>query len=231
MPGYADSSQGNTGFVMYFSATTTADPSGNFHCVGAATASNVEGPYTGQANSLICPLSQGGAIDPSGFQDHNGDRYITYKVDGNSIGHGGACGNTAEPIVATPIILQPVKQDGITLTGSSTTILNNQGVSDSGIVEGPSITRTSAGTYVLFFSSGCFTQDSYTVSYATASKVIGPYTRNSKPLFETGTDGLTAPGSASIWSDAKHMVFHANYNGGRAMYTAQITVNGKSVSA
>lgn len=41
---------------------------------------------------MICPLSQGGAIDASGYDD-NGQRYVVYKVDGNSIGHGGACGN------------------------------------------------------------------------------------------------------------------------------------------
>lgn len=70
---------------MYFSATTTADTSK--HCVGAATSKNIVGPYAAQASALICPLSSGGAIDASGFQDSNGQRYIVYKVDGNSIGH------------------------------------------------------------------------------------------------------------------------------------------------
>ena len=78
-------------FVMYYSATTTTDTSK--HCVGAATASKVTGPYTPVGSSaLICPLAQGGAIDAAGYYD-NGNRYITYKVDGNSLGHGGACGN------------------------------------------------------------------------------------------------------------------------------------------
>lgn len=72
---------------MYFAATTVADATGATHCVGAATAPNVWGPYLGQPDSLICPLSEGGAIDASGFQDVTGDRYIVYKVDGNSLGH------------------------------------------------------------------------------------------------------------------------------------------------
>ena len=78
---------------MYYSATTTADTSK--HCVGAATATMVTGPYTPVGNSaLVCPLSQGGAIDASGYYDFaTGKRYITYKIDGNAIGHGGACGN------------------------------------------------------------------------------------------------------------------------------------------
>jgi len=227
-----NSAQGDGSFVLYFAATTTADSSGAFHCIGAATASNVIGPYTAREDSLLCPLSNGGAIDPAGFQDADGNRYIVYKVDGNSLGHGGACGNAVEPIVGTPLILQPVASDGITLTGSATTLLDNAGASDGGVIEAPELIRTSDGTYVLFFSSGCFTTPSYTVSYATASSVTGPYTRNPTPLFQTGSRGLTTPGSASVWSDAQHMVLHANNNnGGRSMYTAIINVEENTVTA
>jgi len=81
-------------YVMYYSATTTADTSK--HCVGAAKASSVAGPYKPVSDQpLICPLDQGGAIDSAVYND-NGERYITWKVDGNAIGHGGACGNTGE---------------------------------------------------------------------------------------------------------------------------------------
>lgn len=135
------------------------------------------------------------------------------------------------PIVGTPIILQPVASDGYTFTGSATTLLDNDGADDSGIVEAPSITRTSSGTYVLFFSSGCFTTSSYTVSYATASSVTGPYTRASGALVATGdSHGLTAPGGMDVQPDATHMVFHANNDdGGRSMYTALITISGATV--
>ena len=76
---------------MYYSAVTTADSSK--HCIAAATSSTILGPYTPQAGTLVCPLSQGGAIDPAGYND-NGQRYLIYKVDGNSLGNGGPCGNT-----------------------------------------------------------------------------------------------------------------------------------------
>lgn len=86
---------------MYYSATTTTDTSK--HCIGAATASSITGPYTPTGDSpLICPLAQGGAIDASGYWDSaTGRRYITYKVDGNAIGHGGACGNNGKPCHAS----------------------------------------------------------------------------------------------------------------------------------
>ncbi|KAF2764357.1 Arabinanase/levansucrase/invertase [Teratosphaeria nubilosa] len=239
LPAWVDSSSPNTWapdivqlddgtFVMYFSATTTSDTAK--HCVGAATSSNVEGPYTATSDTaLICPLSQGGAIDAAGYND-NESRYIVYKVDGNSIGHGGACGNDVSPYVATPLILQPVASDGVTLQGTATTLLNNDGASDQGIVEAPSLVK-SGSTYILFFSSGCYMTGNYNVDYATASSITGTYTRASSPLFETGVDGLTAPGGADIWTDAKHLVFHANYGSGRAMYQAIVSVSGTTASA
>ena len=168
-----------------------------------------------------------------------GQRYVTYKVDGNSIGNGdlpdyGDCGNTVSPIVPTPIILQAVAADGVTPQGASTTILNNNGLSDNGVVEAPSLVKTASGEFVLFFSNGCYDTVNYTVNYATASSVTGPYTRYG-PLFQTGTDGLYAPGGADILWDAQHMVFHADYPyqnaSNRALYTAVVNIQGNTVTA
>ncbi|KAF2235082.1 glycoside hydrolase family 43 protein [Viridothelium virens] len=168
-----------------------------------------------------------------------GQRYITYKVDGNSLGNGdlagyGNCGNTVSPIVPTPIVLQAVAADGVTIQGSAVTILNNNGLSDNGVVEAPSLVKSAGGEYVLFFSNGCYDTANYTVNYATASSVSGPYTRNG-PLFQTGTDGLYAPGGADVLWDAQHMVFHADYPDhnatNRPMYTAIINIQGNTVTA
>lgn len=198
---------------MYYSATTLQ--SSAHHCVGAATSRTILGPYTPLPTELACPLPQGGAIDASGLRAGSlvtwgCARYLVYKVDGNSIGHGGICGNTVAPIVPTPIMLQQVAEwDGVTLIGPPVQILDNRGVADDGVVEAPSLVRSASGTYFLFFSSGCYSTTDYTVSYATASNPAGPYTRHSTPLFKTGTDGLLAPGGASVYGDAYHMVFHA----------------------
>jgi beta-xylosidase len=81
-------------FMMYYSATTKQDTAK--HCIGAAKASSVTGPYKPVSDqALICPLAQGGALDAAVYND-NGQRWITWKVDGNSIGNGGACGNTGK---------------------------------------------------------------------------------------------------------------------------------------
>ncbi|GAB7362113.1 hypothetical protein MBLNU230_g2141t1 [Neophaeotheca triangularis] len=216
-------------FVMYYSARVNSDNSK--HCIGAATSTSVLGPYIPQGDKpLLCPLARGGAIDASGFKDSNGQRYIAYKADGNALSSGGPC-NAVAPYKPTPLILQPVAADGITLTGSPTTLLDNSGAPDQGIVEAPSIGKF-GDTYVLFFSSGCFATGGYTVNYATSSSVTGPYRRAARPLFQTGDYGLKAPGGMDIAADGgDHLLFHANNNGVRSLYQAVISVKGNVVTA
>lgn len=85
-------SQDDGTYVMYYSATTKENAA--IHCVGAAKADTVTGPYRPVGDQpLICPMAEGGAIDAAAYND-NGNRYITWKVDGNAIGNGGTCGNT-----------------------------------------------------------------------------------------------------------------------------------------
>lgn len=86
-------------------------------------------------------------------------------------------------------------------------------------------------TYFLFFSKGCFVTGDYTVSYATATSITGPYTRAARPLFETGDYNLTAPGSADVTKDGARLVFHANNGNGRSLFTAGLTIKGNVVTA
>jgi len=60
---------------MYYSATALASPGGAHHCVGAATADTILGPYVPLNSSLVCPLAQGGAIDAAGFKDWSDKGY------------------------------------------------------------------------------------------------------------------------------------------------------------
>jgi len=78
-------------FIMYYTASLASAPA--THCLGYATSKNVEGPYVDNAqNAWICPTKQGGAIDPAGYYDQKSNkRFVVYKIDGNSIGHGGKC--------------------------------------------------------------------------------------------------------------------------------------------
>jgi hypothetical protein len=150
-----------------------------------------------------------------------------YKVDGNSLGPGGPCGNAGPDQKPTPLMLVQVAGDGITPKGPPINLLNRIDM-DGPVIEAPSLTRTPDGKYQLFFSSNCYNTNLYDVTWATAPSVTGPYTRFG-PLFVSGQDGLMAPGGAAVASDGKHMVFHGNFNGGRAMYTTTIGGSGGSL--
>ncbi len=91
-----------------------------------------------------------------------------------------------------------------------------------GIIEAPSLTR-SGDSWILYFSSGCFTTPNYTVSYATADSITGPYTRAKSPLFTTGDYNLTGPGGMSVFKDGKHMVFHGWHGNERTLYSAEVS--------
>lgn len=227
-------SDGN--FVLYYAAADANHP--RHHCVGAAISETGEpfGPYTPLNTTIACDIDIGGAIDPTTFIDVDGSVYLSWKVDGNSVGHGGICGNGKSPQVDTPIMLQKMMADGVTPDGNATAILHRT-KADGPLVEAPAIVRSHEGKYFLFFSSGCTRTPSYNLKYAVADNVTGPYVRAKAPLLESGTLGLRAPGSASIGENADGgfmMAFHArvntSYGGVRAMYTADIQFNNTEVT-
>jgi beta-xylosidase len=171
---------------------------------------------------------EGGAIDASGFRDADGKRYIVYKIDGNSLGLGGSCGNGVAPQKPTPILLAPVQEDGITLTGGPVQLIDRDDA-DGPLVEAPSLARLVNGQYALFYSSNCYTSTAYDIRWAAAHDIMGPYTKYG-PLLATGMAGFTAPGGATIAADGEHMVFHADAAGGkRVMYTTTVFLQGDAV--
>lgn len=212
-------------FVMYYAAPSAADS--RYHCVGAAVASSITGPYQPVSSAIACPTSQGGAIDASGYFDvATNTRWLVYKIDGNAIGHGGSCGNGVEPLVSTPIMMQQLAQDGFSKVGNPFQILD-RGQYDGPLIEAPSLIKAN-GIYVLFFSSNCYSSTLYDISYATAPTLSGPYTKSSAPLLVTGNYGLTAPGGATSVDGGGQLVFHANCanvgGSGRCMYETSFKV-------
>ncbi|TVY45663.1 hypothetical protein LCER1_G008898 [Lachnellula cervina] len=214
-------------YILYYGAQNAE--SKMQHCVGAATSKTVLGPYEALDTPLACPLKEGGAIDMSGFTDTDGTHFVVYKVDGNSIGHGGACGNTVKPLVPTPLRLQRVEDDGYTPAGEYMDILDHiEG--DGPYIEAPQIILVD-GVYFLFFSSNCYLTPEYDIKYATASNIRGPYKRSSDKLLKTGMPfDLVAPGGAQITRDGTFMVFHANCDNGRCMYERRIRFSGTTAT-
>lgn len=218
----------DNGFVLYYSAPLKDNS--RIHCVGVATSDTVVGPYSPATEPWACPVDRGGAIDASGFFDEgSGRRWVTYKTDGNALGKGGSCNNGVEPIRPTPIMLQEVADDGVTKVGEAFQILDRT-AADGPLVEAPNIAMGPQGSYILFYSSGCYDSPSYDLKYATARAVEGPYTRGGI-LLQTGDRGLTAPGGATaVVESSGQMLLHANCHGvrGRCMFLATWAVNGNN---
>lgn len=236
-------------YVMYYSATwageypykringrpTHPQP----HCVGAAVSLSFDpaGPYEPLAEPLACPIKEGGAIDPEVIRDIDGSLWVTWKVDGNNVGLGGSCGNTISPQAPTPIMIQKMEADGVTPVEGTLTQILDRTAADGPLVEAPALVRTHEGKYFLFFSSGCTRSPSYSVKYAVADKITGPYVRASETLLKTGTFGLEAPGSVGIAADddgGYRMAFHARSPNKligrvRKMYTTTLQFTGDIV--
>ncbi|WP_285101635.1 family 43 glycosylhydrolase [Promicromonospora sp. MEB111] len=199
-------------YVLYYTAWHTA--SGR-QCIGAALADSPGGPFAPVGSEpLICPLEAGGAIDASSFVDTDGTRYILWKNDGNAIG------------ATTWIHVQRVAADGLTFQGGATQVLRNDRADEAGIIEAPVVTKV-GGTYVLFYSAGPYSTNSYGTNYAVASSITGPYTKAFRFLMTTDSlDGaVSGPGGADVLRDAggDKLIFHGHRDaGGRGMYVADL---------
>lgn len=124
-------------------------------------------------------------------------------------------------------MLQELDADGTTLVGEAVEVLDRSDA-DGPLVEAPSLVRAGDGTYLLFFSSNCYSTTLYDISYATSSSLKGPYAKSTEPLLVTGDYGLTAPGGATSFVDddgSAALVFHANCDQGRCMYETSYSVS------
>ncbi|KAI1073472.1 glycoside hydrolase family 43 protein [Whalleya microplaca] len=219
-------------FVMYY----TAHQNGGSHCIGVATSDTALGPFTPGDSPLICDSAGGGAIDPSGYDD-GVDRWILWKVDGNSLGGASTChsGTPSGSYSPTPLKIQRVARDATTLLDSAKTILDNEGASNDGVVEAPSLYKIADGNYILFYSAHCYTSDDYDIEYAFSSTIDGAYTNRGILLRTADGKGIYGPGSLDIDPNGRSVVFHgrlqANQGGGvRQLFSAELTLGGGSVS-
>ncbi|PLB38905.1 glycoside hydrolase family 43 protein [Aspergillus candidus] len=216
-------------YVLYYSGEAKALL--DHHCVGSAVSVDTDpaGPYIPTETPLSCPLDQGGSIDPAGFQDVDGSRYVVYKVDGNSIGNGGDCNNGIEPKKPTPIMLQRVAEDGITVIGGPVEILDRDDT-DGPLVEAPNLIFKD-DTYYLFYSTHCFTDPNYDVRYATSKSLMGPYVKTNERLLKTGDWGLISPGGGTVCPCGDRMLFHGFCEEHkRCTYVAQVSLSDGKVA-
>ena len=171
-------------FVMYFAALDTAT---GRECIGRATSATPGGPYSSdESTPVVCQTSLGGDIDPSIFSDQDGQHFLLFKNDGNSIGQ--PTGLWSEPLDAE-----------LLASGSATLLMSDDETWQDGIVERPAMIEES-GTYYLFYSGGSFESAGYGIGYATCAGPSGPCEdRATAPVLGSGP-GMSGPGSPSFFT-------------------------------
>lgn len=171
-------------YVMYYSTPATipldcvAKPSragcvrtvngpSSAMCISAATSTNPAGPYVDDSSSaFVCPVAQGGAIDPSIFIAQDGTPWLLWKSDGD------CCD------LPTTIYSQQLAPDGLAVVGPPHRLIGASQPWEGGLVEGPAMLESN-GNFWLFYSANRWGTDNYGIGIAHCSSVIGPCT---KPL-------------------------------------------------
>ncbi len=178
-------------YVMYF---VSRDSASDKQCVGLATSSTPDGPFTAQGDKpFICQVDQGGTIDAASFVDTDGSRYVLFKNDGN------CCG------LPTHLYIQKVSADGLTLEGQPTALIQNDQWWEGRVVEAPTLWKHN-NKYYLFYSANNYAGADYCIGYAVADNILGPYTKPLPgPFVATQSDkgAVVGPGGQDVMVDEK----------------------------
>ena len=205
------------GYIMYFVAADTAS---DRQCIGVATSATVTGPFTPVAGDpLVCPVAEGGAIDPATFTDDDGTRYLVWKTDGN------CCA------LDTWIELAPLTADGTQLAGPPAKLFKQTEAWEGSLVEAPDLVKHGTKYYV-FYSANDYASDNYTIGVAWAPAIDGPYTKEPSPILSTESSGgrYFGPGGEDVVTTPKGdvMFFHGwnNLLMYRGMYSVPVEWTG-----
>ncbi|MCA1603784.1 MAG: family 43 glycosylhydrolase, partial [Acidobacteria bacterium] len=149
-----------------------------------------------------------GSIDGFPVTDENGQRYLLWKEDGNSV---------SKP---TPIWAQRLSADGTRLVGERKEILRNTEAWEKhaslpygDLVEGPAIVRR-GGWFYMFYSGNfcCARECNYMLGVARSRTLLGPWEKNPKNPILAGNDTWKCPGHGTVVTDTQGrdwLMYHA----------------------
>lgn len=210
------------GYVLYYAVR---EPTAGRQAISCARSASPGGPYVDSSNGpLVYQLPLGGSIDASPFVDVDGSAYLVWKADSNAIDQ------------PSSLWLQELAADGLSLTGAPVRLLGHDASWEDPLIEAPSIVRA-AGAYHLFYSANWWNTDRYSIGYATAPDVRGPYTKVTTGAAWFASDGVVAGPGGQEWftdgSGAVRMAYHGwspgriGYPGGaRSLRMATVTFPG-----
>lgn len=168
-------------------------------CISRATSTSPSGPFTDDSSSpFICPVDQGGAIDPSVFIASDGTPYLLWKSDGD-------CCNKP-----TEIYSQQLAGDGLSTVGAPHPLLGATQPWEGGLVEGPSMIQE-ANDYWLFYSANTWGNSHYGIGIARCASVTGPCTKPLDHAWIASKGSDSGPGGQEFYTTGPlvWMVRHA----------------------
>ncbi|PZV11442.1 MAG: glycoside hydrolase [Leptolyngbya sp.] len=191
------------------------------HQLRVAISSDPLGPYQDVGEPLVDPKTCSFAIDPSPFQDDDGQWYLFYAQDFLDTDKGVRAGTalvvdrllTMTTLAREPKVVLRAQHDWQRFLSDRAMY---GGVYDWHTLEGPCV-RKHDNRYYCFYSGGRWETENYGVDYGVAERVLGPYSDDGN---ETGPRVLRSvlgnvlgPGHNSIVTSpngqADYVIYHA----------------------
>jgi beta-xylosidase len=205
-------SQDRGRFFVYYAARKKNGPL----CVAVATAPRPSGPYTDHG-PLVC--QEVGSIDAFPVTDENGQRYLLWKEDGNSV---------SKP---TPIWAQRLSPDGTRLVGERRELIRNDQAWEKhatlpygDLVEGASVVRR-GGWFYMFYSGNfcCARECNYALGVARSRRLLGPWEKNPANPILAGHDTWKCPGHGTVVADerGRHFLLYHSYSARDFVYVGR----------
>ncbi len=188
------SQEGQKTYVFY-----TAHKRGGNLAVGVASADNPAGPYTDHGPLVGQP---DGSIDGFPMRDENGQLYLIWKEDGNSV---------QQP---TPIWAQRLNDARTALVGEKQELFRNDPATWEGnLVEGVSIVRHEGYFYAFYAGNGCCGRGcTYATGVARAKNLLGPWEKYAKNPVLINNDTWKCPGhGTAIEHQGRWFMLHHAY--------------------
>ncbi|AHJ98296.1 family 43 glycosylhydrolase [Hymenobacter swuensis] len=188
------SEEGGKIYVYY-----TAHKRGGNLAVGVASASNPAGPYTDHGPLVGQPH---GSIDGFPMRDENGQLYLIWKEDGNSV---------QQP---TPIWAQRINEARTALVGEKQELFRNDPATWEGnLVEGVSIVRREGYFYAFYAANGCCGSGcTYATGVARAKTLLGPWEKYAKNPILINNDAWKCPGhGTAVQHQGRWFMLHHAY--------------------
>lgn len=186
---------GENRYALWF---TAKDRKSGRQCIGRALSDRPQGPYTDTAGlPAVCDEKRDNTIDPSPYRDTDGKTYLFWKtkemVNGDS---------------KTIIWLGELDADAQLQPGSIKALLQNDRKWEGEHIEAPTMIKR-RGLYYLFYSAGASTPEGYQVSYATAAKIDGPYSKSDETILG-GNKCMKGAGHQSIipWQSNDYLIYY-----------------------